>query len=385
YLNLLCMSYRPAVAVAILFLVGAFGAVGLRLSSPEDVPWRRALVVMLSCLAAAGISDEPSAALWGVGLAALWLVQPNVLHARRPVGLLLLVALAAAIIVPNLAFQAALVPGGPVQNIRLIPLRSPGFVQPPLPLFTRSGGYALLMDVAPFLLILAAFVGTCLRRDRKRSDVAMTALLAALLIAATAALTAIDVNGMALESHRFMTVCEIIFPLAALVLLARLPAGHWERLPLIGALLISAVSSYHWSQYGLGDPDAWFTNDVDCRKSAGAGFFERPRPTYIPAKSLYAFAGCRAVFFPGTPNTNSWGGLLFNGYPTGGKGALELLHRQFVPPRENLQAACPVGEETKDPVCEFAKSGGRCRHAGAAFETCEITPEDRARLLTMNW
>ncbi|MES1165944.1 MAG: hypothetical protein ABUR63_09305, partial [Verrucomicrobiota bacterium] len=82
YLNLLCMSYRPAVAVAILFLVGAFGAVGLRLSSPEDVPWRRALVVMLSCLAAAGISDEPSAALWGVGLAALWLVQPNVLHAR---------------------------------------------------------------------------------------------------------------------------------------------------------------------------------------------------------------------------------------------------------------------------------------------------------------
>ena len=192
-------------------------------------------------------------------------------------------------------------------------------------------------------------------------------------------------NGMNLENHRVMTICEVFFPLAALVLLAQLPAGRWERIPLIGALLLSAVSTFHWYRTGIGNPDDWFTNTVDCRASAGAHLFDTPRPTYVPRSVLYRYAGCRAAFVPGGANLNSWSGVLLNGYPVAGRDALEILHRDFVGRSETLRAACPVEGWEGDPVCAYVKPTGRCVAAGVRFVTCELSPDDRVRLLAKPW
>lgn len=383
YQNLLTLSYRPSISITILLLVGALGALAYRIARPQASP-RDALVALLSCMAVLAISDEPSAGLLGLGIGAVWLIHPLVLHPSRKVGLAILFALAAAVVIPNLLFQAALVPGGPIQKVSLVGLRSPGFSDPPLSLKTSDGRHALLLDLAPFLLVMAALVGASLK-ERARRTRYMAVGLGVVLLAATLALTAVDMNGMNLENHRFMTICMVMFPLAALVLLAQLPAGRWERVPLIGALLIPAISTFHWYQTGIGNPDDWFTNKVDCRASAGARLFEAPRPTYVPRSVLYPFAGCRAVFVPGGANVNNWSGVLLNGYPVGGKGALEILHRDFVASSAALQVACPVDGWQDDPVCAFLKPTGRCVAAGDRFVTCDLLPDDRVRLLANTW
>jgi hypothetical protein len=199
-------------------------------------------------------------------------------------------------------------------------------------------------------------------------------------------LTAVDLGGRHIENHRFITICQVVFPMAALMLLAQLPDGRWERMPLIGALLISAVSTFHWTQYGVGAPDAWFTNSVDCRQSAGAQLFEKPRPTYIPARIMFAFSGCRPVFVPGIPTgDNDWAGRLMNGSPSTGRGAFELLHSRFVGAAEALVVACSRDGADGDPACTFARRTGRCKPAGAMFETCELNADERRHLLATPW
>jgi len=383
YLNLLTLSYRPSISITILLLVGAFGALAHRIARPQAAP-RDALVALLACVAVLAISDEPSAGLLGLGIGAVWLIYPPVLHPSRKVGIAILFALAAAVAVPNLLFQAALVPGGPVQKLSLVALRSPGFADPPLSLQTSTGREALLLDLAPFLLVMAALVGTSFQ-ERTRRNCYMAVGLGVVLLAATLALTAVDMNGMNIENHRFMTICMVMFPLAGLVLLAQLPAGRWERIPVIGALLISAISTFYWARTGIGSPDDWFTNTVDCRTSAGARLFEAPRPTYVPRSVLYPFAGCRAVFVPGGANANNWSGVLLNGYAVGGKEALAILHRDFVGPSEALQVACPVDGWQADPVCASLNPTGRCVAAGAQFVTCDLSPDDRVHLLAKTW
>jgi hypothetical protein len=391
YLNLLTMSYRPSISIAILLVLGGFGALCLRIAAlrsadfGRSVPSRHLPLAFVASLAVLSISDEPSAALLGLAVFAVWLVEPEILHARRKVGVLVLVALALSILLSNLAFDAALVPGGPVQKMRLVPWRSPGFADPPLSLGTWRGLVALGFDAGPFALILVGAVGAWWT-DRTGELRSVAVALALVLAAALWALVAVDLNGMAMENHRFMTICEVIFPCAGLVLLAQLPAGRWERLPLIGALGLSVVSTLHWYQAGFGNPDDWFTNSVDCRASAGARLFESPRPTYIPRTSLYAFAGCRPVFVPGNANANAWSGILSNGYPVGGREALASLDRDFVTRGEKLQVACPVEGWQGDRVCAYiAATAIPCRPAGSAFRTCELTGADRLRLLEMPW
>ena len=390
YLNLLCMSYRPAISPTILLLVGAFAAIVLRVgrSRTSDLPL---VLALLACMAVLGISDEPSAALLGVGMAALWIARPGALHPNRTLGFLLLVAGAAAIILPNLLFQAALVPGGPVQKLTLVPVPlarvrrgPPGPVHQEGALCPRHRSGAV-PDDSRRLLRRRAWHDS---RQRTRVDVGngvLALVLTAILVAATLALTTIDVNGMPLENHRFVTVCEVVFPVAALVLLTRLPPARWERILLIGALLIPAISTWYWSEYGVGSPDDWFTNRVDCRAATGAGLFDKPRPTYIPKNSLYEFAGCRAVFVPGGANTNNWAGVLLNGYAAGGKGAFQMLNDTFVRPNENLRAACPVHPTEPDALCTYVESKGRCKASGARFRVCEVSPADRAALATQAW
>jgi hypothetical protein len=379
---LISLSYRPSISMAMLMMMGAVAALGLRLT--EEIPGRRALSVMFACVAGLAISDEPSAALFGVGVGAVWLVYPRVVHARRPVGLALLVGLAASILVSNILFQAAIVPGGPVQHLRVVAPRAPGFNDEPLRLSTAAGLRALLMDIGPFVMVQIGLVGVAIR-ERSRAKIGLAVATGAVLIAALFGFTALDLNGFHIENHRFMTVCQFLFPVAAVVTLAQLPAGHWERLPLIGALLVAAASSVFWIQNGIGNPDEFFTNDVDCRESAGARMFEAPRPTYIMRKRFFDYSGCRAVFYPGTPNVNDWSGVLYNGWPTGGRQTLETLHRKFVGAGEPLAAACPVDEWASDVVCTYAMTHTACVPAGKAFKVCQLSSADREQLLADPW
>lgn len=383
FFNVLTMSYRPSIAATLLFCTGGFLVLWSHCAGLVRPGWGMLALIGIN-LAVLGIADEPTAAILGVGAFAVWVAAPEVLFRRRKHGPWVLAGFAMTILLANFAFQAALVPGGPVQKVQLTSLRSPGFAEPPVSLEAWRGLYALLLDTAPFLLVSAAAIGLAMRRGA-RGAVAGAAMLVSILMVATFGLTALDFNGMAIENHRFMTIVEMVFPLAALGMLARLPSGRWERLPLIGALGLSAVSTFHWYQYSGGGMDELYTNPVDCRRSAGATWLEAPRPTYVPYAQFYEFAGCRPVFFPGTPNVNSWSGVLLNGYPTTGRTAFELLHRTFVGHQDSLRLACPVGGTPLDAACAYALRKGNCAPAGARFTSCELSGPDRAAVLATVW
>ena len=125
FLNLLCMSFRPHVNLATLLLVGVTVAV-IRAADGRARRPVETTVVVASCLIALGITDEPSAALTGLGLAVTWLFVPDLFGARRWTSLLILVSMGVGIVVANLVFQASLSPGGPISVVRLVPWRSPG-------------------------------------------------------------------------------------------------------------------------------------------------------------------------------------------------------------------------------------------------------------------
>ncbi len=292
-------------------------------------------------------------------------------------GILVLGIAAAAVLIPNLFFQASLAPGGPVQKLKLVAFRVPGFSGPSLPLIGPSGMEAIATDLGPFVLILVGAVGLALRR-RSRQVCGTMVALGITLIVATILLLVVDVNGYPIENHRFMTICEVMFPMAALYLLTYMPSGHWERVPIVGALCLSAVSTFYWYQNGMSPPTEYFTNDVDCRSSSGARLFESPRPTYVVRKYLFEFAGCRPVFSPGT--VDEWG-TLFTGNPIGGREAFQSLSNQFVKESESLRAVCPRESAESDPACKYALAHGLCAPAGKAFRTCELARDDRRRIL----
>lgn len=381
FLSLLCMSFRPHVNLAILLLVGVVAAMARaadgRARRPADT-----LAALGPCVIALGITDEPSAAVSGLALGVTWVFFPELFGDRRWKGLLALLAVGAGILAANLIFQASLAPGGPVQQFRLVPWRSPGYSEPPVALTTVQGREALLTDIGAFLAIFVALLGYVWRgRPQARGRKALALFVGAILAVATFGLTRVDVNNLHIESHRFATVCEIVFALVAVFLLARLPPGAWERLPIIGAVAIAAVSTIYWAQAGMGPPEEYFTNNVDCRVSAGTQLFERPQPIYIPRRQWFEYAGCRPVFSPGLPN--SWE-TLYVGGPDAGRNAFATLHTKFVKPSEPLAAACPV-DVIDDPVCNRARMQKACRPGGKVFEICRLTHADREALMGQVW
>lgn len=380
FVNFLCISFRPHVNLAAVFLLGIFAPLFIRAEGADQSRWGAITKVMI-CMAALGITDEASAALMLGALGVVWIVCPDTLAPRRSHGVLILLMLAVAIFLPNFLFEASLAPGGPVQKLKFVPLRSPGFSLPPIPLSNPQGRFALLTDLAPFLLVMVALVGAALRK-RAFQAWRWPLFFAALLGAATLGLTILDVNGAHLENHRFMTVCMVLFPVVAILLLVRLPAGFWERIPLIGALLLSSVSTFHWYQHGIGAPLEYFTNPVDCRASAGAQLFEKPVATYVPVAHFFKYAGCRPVFAPGV--RDGWQ-QLYTGNPVGGREALAQLDSDFLKPGQPLTAACPSSEVTTDPVCTHARARSLCKPVGTDFDVCTLSSSDRKLLLTQHW
>lgn len=376
-MNLLSMSYRPHIVLAILFTTGVVAALISRASGRSASP-RPLILFGGASLVALSSTDETSAALIAVALGATWLVYPGLFGDRRWKGAVTLAGLGVAILLAAIVFQTSLAPGGPVQVTKLVSTRWPGYAEKPVKFFSSSGQYAFLTDMGPFVLIYLGLVIHSLRRPGRLRKV-LRVFAGVILLVATVAMTRLEVNGMPGENHRFATICEILFGVLGILLLAVMPATAWERLPILAGFFAAVASTGLWWE-NVDPPLEIFTNDVDCREALGARLFEKPEPTYVVRKQWYWYVGCHPVLAPGLPGP--W--VIQTGGPAAGHPALVALHQTFVRPDESLRVACPV-DEPGDPVCARARLKGPCVPAGELFETCMLSPADRAALVSRPW
>ena len=398
-LNYLSMSFRPHDALAGLFYVGIVGSVLARVwrrategaTPPKVADTAPALILAVAGLA---ISDEASLGLLGLSLGLTWLAFPDVVHPRRVPGMLIFVALLFALVAPNLAFAASLSPGAQHHAVKLVPWRSPGCYTPVLPLTTAEGRRMLLFDMGP--TALAWLGGAIAFAGRRRPRTApILALLTVFVAVSVFALTRVDVNGEALESHRFATSMLFLTPLLAASLLLRSPdeeppaEGSRARralslapivLVILGASL-GAASTISWIAGVLprrGHRHThFFTQEnlflLDC-KDLGGTLFAPARPTYISKSIWYAYAGCQPTFSP-AKRENPW--AITIGNPYFDKPALKVLHRA-VSADEPLPVICPrTPASPPDPVCQWARAHAPCEDLGTRLTRCTLDAKQR--------
>ncbi|MFT3765856.1 MAG: hypothetical protein QM820_10100 [Minicystis sp.] len=397
-LNYLSMSFRPHDALAGLFYVGIVGAVLARVwRRPESPPLADTAPALIISVAGLAISDEASLGLLGLSIGITWLAYPDVVHPRRGPGVLVFVALLVALIGPNLAFAASLSPGAQHHAIKLVPWRSPGCYTPVLPLSTPEGRrmlfYDMLPTVAAWLGGIAAFVW-----QRRARSAPILVLLTTFVAVSVFTLTRVDVNGEALESHRFATSMLFLTPLLAAALLLRSPdedapvpasSSALTRirrvaptaLVALGAAL-GAASTITWIAGVLPRRghrhNHYFTTEnlylLDC-KDLGGTLGATARPHYLSQSIWYAYAGCQPTFAPGKKE-NPW--AITIGNPYFDKEALKVLHRS-IPADESLPVICPRTPPTPaDAVCAWAKSHAHCEDLGTRLTRCTLDAKERA-------
>ena len=126
------LSYRPHVPLALFAMTGFVGALTVRAAPGLRVPPLRTLSALVASVSILSISDETSVGILGLSLGITWLFAPRILGFRRRGGLLALLALGAAVVVPNRLFSASLSPGSPVQSIEFAwPPRIPSMLGGP--------------------------------------------------------------------------------------------------------------------------------------------------------------------------------------------------------------------------------------------------------------
>jgi hypothetical protein len=322
-------------------------------------------------------------------------VYPRILHPRRAGGALILVGLLVAFIAPNLAFAASIAPGAQRHVIAIVPWRSPGCYTPTLPLGTLQGAGLLLADLGPTALLwLGGILGALAARRRREWTLATFATL--LFVLSGLALTRLEINHDALESHRFVTAMIFLAPVLALLVL--LPGFAWHAPPsrapglrrvgvaacVVGAIM-GGASSVDWIANVLPvrghHHDHFFTKDdlyaVDCRKDFGVTFGARARPTYLAKSIWYAYAGCQPVFAPASRDNPEW--TITIGNPYFEKDALRVLRKTELGPGETLAVVCPRDvPATRDPVCVYATRNAKCHDLGTRLTECELTVEQQA-------
>jgi hypothetical protein len=92
-------------------------------------------------------------------------------------------------------------------------------------------------------------------------------------------------------------------------------------------------------------------------------------------------ASCRPSFLTAVPDGSHW--TLKIGSPKLDYDALAELHREMVPPGDNLLAVCPtyLPWAYKDPICAYALANALCKDAGERVFACELSPQAREELL----
>lgn len=399
FINYLKLSYRPHVCLAGLLLVGVLGALLVNLresrSTDKEPPFRRTIPAILACTALLAVTDEASIGVLGLAMGLTWLAAPQLVHPKRLPGMLIFAGLATAFIVPNVLFVGALAPSNPDHSITWVALRSPGYLNPPLPLSQSRGRWMLLFDFAPMLLALLGGV-LCALQNRVSERVVSVSFYAVLLVISAVTLTCMDVDHLPIENHRFVTAAMLVFPLLGAFWLSPPPASApgvrfvGDALApalLIGAVGLSAASTIEWrtssampkcvkpSKY-RSRHDFFKTN---CVADTGATLGEVPVPTYMESGIFYIHAGCHPVFATG-PRANHW--ALKIGLSQVGEPSLRELHNEMIGPEDSLQVICPATEtKTSDAVCRHARTEGKCTPLGEKTTSCEVSAAERVALL----
>ena len=393
------MSFRPHDALAGLFYLGIVGALAGRVWEDDGRPVRLGDTVwaLLGSAAGLGISDEASLGLLGLSLGLTWLAYPTVLHPRRAGGAVILAGLLVAFLGPNLVFAASIAPGAQRHVLAIVPWRSPGCYTPPLSLGTVKGAGLLLADLGPSaLLCLGGVLGALAARTRRTGMLA--ALGAALFVLSTLALTRLDINNDALESHRFVTALIFLAPVLSLLALlpgeaspASPPRSPRLRVAGIAALgvgvLLGSASTVDWIVNVLPvrghHHDHFFTREnlyaLDCRKDLGVRLGAEARPAYLSKAIWYAYAGCQPTFAPASRDNGEWS--LTIGNPFFDKAAVSALRKTELGAGESLRVICPrESTPSRDPVCAYAVGHASCHDLGTRFTECALTPEQQAAL-----
>lgn len=389
--NLNCfwsVSFRPHTSLAALLMLGFVGAILVRLGRGGDLPLRQTAPALIGCTAGLAISDESSLGILGLTLGLCWLFTPSVVHRSRAVGVLVFACLAAALVVPNLAFAAALAPGGQHHTFSMVPWRSPGFYTSELPLTTVEGRRMLAFDLFPQAFVAAGVVLHAVSR-RAPGRGTLAAFFVILFGVSCLVLTRLDMDRQPVEIHRFMTAALFLGPLVGLAILARrFPSAQapekpaWYVSAIIGTgLFAGAVSTLAWllgqapgMDYRHGTYFAEFDHyHTNCRKEVGSTLFAKTRWMYISKPLWYLLAGCRPVFSPGVIANSGWKQLTI-GVPMFNKEAVAAL-RKAVPPGSSVSAYCPRRPDPPDPMCADAEAAGKCRVVGPHAEECLLSAE----------
>jgi hypothetical protein len=396
FIDLFKLSYRPHTCLATLLFVGFVGAMLVRLAPRgEAILVRKTAPILLACTALLAVTDETSLGLFGLAIGAAWLVDANVLAPSRKAGALVLVALLATLVAATLVFASALAPGAPKHLIQFVPWRSPGYLNPPIPLSSARGLDMLLYDLAPMLGVLAAGVLARLRTQRRGVTPGLVFLFVVLGVGVFG-LCRIDVDDAPIENHRFMTAALFAFPFIGatwLPWLRRAPGQGWSATagrfvaPLfIVSVGLSAASTLWWmrsvgTQRWCTKPKNYGSRDdffkTDCVKEAGARFGEKPVPTYVEQPVYFIQAGCRPGFTSGPP-VQQW--ALRIGYPHFGREALLDFDQNMLKPSEPLRVVCRK-EGSRDPICRAAADNGTCKPQGSRLVQCELSGAERTALL----
>ena len=307
-------------------------------------------------------------------------------------GALLLAALALAVVATNLLFDASLAPGSPLQKIALVAPRAGGVQQPAIALTRGDGWVALLADTVVIWAVAAAVAVAAFRARAatvaRRPGAGLLAFLAALFLASFVALTTVEINGMAGESHRFLTAALWIFPAVGVLAFDWWPPATLRRILVLGALGLGGFSTLLWlSHYRTHPtPERWFRqrgqglHSASCRTFAGAHLGETPALVYVESSVFYSYAGCRPTYVPG--KRGAWH-LETKLRPTLGLDGFRQLDREMLKADEPVDAICPAGRPPGDvdPVCTYALGRVACAPEGSSYLRCPLAPSDRRAIV----
>jgi len=401
YHNFVTNSLRPHLGLSGLLMTGFVGAIAVALRVPHEpaagadaFPRRRLGAILVATTALLAVTDEPSVMMLLASTGVAWLVHPEVLAPTRKSGLLVLLALGAAVVAPNLLFGASLSPGSPVQTVRWVAARVPGAHTeiPVYPMWSHQGNVVILCDFMPFALcavgLVAAFVAKPSRPRAAACALAWTSIALALV-----GLTHIEINGLAaVEVQRYFVEPFFAAYLLALPTVREARRGSLATVTIAGGVAVAALSTLVWireqlpKELGYAEHDKKWMGMMedsmasDCVRTTGARFGERPRVMYVESSVWYLWIGCNPVFAPGW-HERQW---TTKTRPTGEGNAIEQLraiHAGMARPDETIPAACLSDPARSDVVCRRARARGGCERRGELFEMCKLTPEDRRAAL----
>jgi hypothetical protein len=227
--------------------------------------------------------------------------------------------------------------------------------------------------------VLVLALGVVALRRRRRELSTIFAVGAASLLLSTLLLTCIVVADSPGESHRFMTLPEVLLPLLTLFVVLELPLAGRAIAAL--ALLVPAFFSARWAINMEAELRQHFSSAnfspgmeaVNCRAEAGAELFEKPAPTYVPEREWYIWSGCHPLFAPGEQRgegtTVDVAGPLFH------EEALSALVNTLVSPDAELRVACPA-RDSSDGICRRISGSSRCRESGS-WRVCALSASER--------